>query len=163
MPGLIPSGCSIPLPAAGASCESQEHAATGSTDCRITHSHPTPSGTASPQPKKGKNLQSTDVLHQQSPASSSAAATQLPKGQERQNPAWSSGQTQGSLAVFTTKTGSLKLQLPALQNAHSTGKKITAVFQSSPSSTASSPEQCRHKHPAASPPESIIRPAWMLL
>lgn len=74
------------------------------------------------------------MLHQQSPAFSSAAATQLPKGQERQNHTWSSGQMQGSLSVSTTKTASFKLQLPVPQNPDSTGK-ITTVFQSSPPST----------------------------
>lgn len=100
--------CRSQGPPCAASSESQEHVATGSS--RVTRSHPIPSGTASPQPKKGKNLQRADVLHQQSPASSRAAATQLPKGQERQNPTWSSGQIQGSFSIFTTKIGSFKLQ-----------------------------------------------------
>lgn len=126
-----------PTPCA-ASSESQEHVATGSSrlQAHTQPSHPIPSHQEQHLHSQKRERISTaaDVLHQQSPAFSSAAATQLPKGQETQNPAWSSGQIQGSLSVFTTKTVSFKLQLPALQNPHSTGK-IPAVFQSSPSST----------------------------
>lgn len=53
--------CRSQGPPCAASSESQEHVATGSSrlQAHTQPSHPIPSGTASPQPKKGKNLQSS--------------------------------------------------------------------------------------------------------